>query len=62
MLDHGKKTYPPSDDFISNAKIDRATYEEMYARSIEDPDGFWTDQLDRLDWITRPTKIRSFSP
>jgi acetyl-CoA synthetase len=31
-------------------------YDEMYRRSIEDPDGFWLDQAKRLDWFTAPAK------
>ncbi|MHA7866277.1 MAG: acetyl-coenzyme A synthetase N-terminal domain-containing protein, partial [Salipiger thiooxidans] len=26
----------------------------MYARSISDPDGFWAEQAQRLDWMARP--------
>jgi len=28
-----------------------AAYEEIYARSVNDPDGFWRDEARRLDWI-----------
>ncbi|WP_370177765.1 acetate--CoA ligase [Alteriqipengyuania sp.] len=31
-------------------------YEAQYARSISDPDGFWLEQAQRLDWIEAPTK------
>ena len=31
-------------------------YDEAYARSIADPDGFWLEQAQRLDWVTTPTK------
>ncbi|WP_298301328.1 acetate--CoA ligase [uncultured Erythrobacter sp.] len=31
-------------------------YDEMYARSIADPDSFWLEQAERLDWATKPTK------
>ncbi|WP_298336711.1 acetate--CoA ligase [uncultured Erythrobacter sp.] len=31
-------------------------YDEMYARSIADPDSFWLEQAERLDWATNPTK------
>jgi acetyl-CoA synthetase len=30
----------------------------MYARSIEDPEGFWGEQAKRLDWAKAPTKIK----
>ena len=31
-------------------------YAAMYERSLADPDGFWLEQAERLDWDTRPTK------
>ncbi|MBY6006636.1 hypothetical protein KUV62_22115, partial [Salipiger bermudensis] len=53
--------YPPSSDFVSNAHVDAAKYDEMYARSISDPEGFWADEAQRLDWMARPTKIKNTS-
>ncbi|MCA0948557.1 acetyl-coenzyme A synthetase, partial [Salipiger pacificus] len=51
-------TYAPSEDFVAKAHVDVARYDEMYARSISDPDGFWGEQAQRLDWMARPTKIK----
>ena len=31
-------------------------YWTAYARSIEDPDGWWLEQADLVDWIRRPTR------
>ncbi len=42
-------------------RIDAATYEEMYRRSIADPDAFWRKEAHRLDWIRRPMRIRNAS-
>jgi len=36
-------------------------YNAMYARSVDDPDGFWAEQAERLDWIVKPTKISDWS-
>ena len=36
-------------------------YEALYARSIADPDGFWAEQADRLDWSTEPSVIADWS-
>ncbi|WP_226621166.1 acetyl-coenzyme A synthetase N-terminal domain-containing protein, partial [Alloyangia pacifica] len=41
--------HPPSEDFVAEAHVDAARYDEMYARSISDPDGFWGEQAQRLD-------------
>ena len=46
--------YPPSDAFRARAHVgSREAYDEMYRRSVEDNEGFWAEQADRLDW-TRP--------
>jgi len=29
------------------------TYQEMYDKSVKDPDGFWAEQAERLDWIKK---------
>jgi acetyl-CoA synthetase len=31
-------------------------YDAMYARSVSDPDGFWLEQAERLDWAKKPSK------
>jgi acetyl-CoA synthetase len=51
-------TYPPSAEIISNAHVDAVRYEEMYARSMSDPEGFWAEQAQRLDWMKVPTQIK----
>ena len=28
-------------------------YQEMYDKSVKDPDGFWAEQAERLDWIKK---------
>ncbi|ROT96936.1 acetate--CoA ligase [Altererythrobacter sp. FM1] len=38
-----------------------ADYQAMYARSVDDPDGFWAEQAARLDWVKGPTKISGWS-
>ncbi|SLN19633.1 Acetyl-coenzyme A synthetase [Aquimixticola soesokkakensis] len=58
--DHAK-LYPASDDFIKNAHIDRAKYDEMYAQSVSDPEGFWGEQGKRLDWITPYSTVKNTS-
>ncbi len=36
-------------------------YRAMYVRSLEDSDGFWAEQAERIDWFERPTKIADWS-
>ena len=34
-----------------------AGYEQTYRRSLEDPEGFWAEQAQAIDWIRRPSRI-----
>ena len=45
-------------------RADKATYMAAYARSVEDPDGFWAEQAQRVEWIKPFTKVKdtSFEP
>ncbi|MCA0919346.1 acetate--CoA ligase [Pseudooceanicola nanhaiensis] len=52
------QTYPPSAEFAANAHIDAAKYAEMYKASIADPEGFWADQAQRIDWMKPFTKVK----
>jgi len=36
-------------------------YEAMYARSLDDSDGFWAEQAKRLEWFAQPAKIANWS-
>ena len=53
--------YPVPDATKNRALIDKARYEEMYARSIDDNEGFWAEQAQRLDWIKPFTKVKDVS-
>ncbi|HEX5777488.1 MAG TPA: acetate--CoA ligase [Xanthobacteraceae bacterium] len=55
------KVYDVPAEWKSRALIDDAKYQEMYARSVKDPDGFWADQAKRLHWYRQPTKIKNTS-
>ena len=54
-------TYPPSQEFAESAHIDADTYEKMYADSIKDPEGFWNEHAQQLDWIKPFTKVKNTS-
>ncbi len=53
--------YPVRDAVRETALIDNAGYEEMYRRSIDDPEGFWAEQGRTIDWIRPYTAIRDVS-
>ena len=56
-----EKIYEVPAEWKKRAYLDDAKYKEMYARSIKDPNGFWSEQAKRLDWIKAPTKIKNTS-
>ena len=42
------KTYDVPPEFARRAHADAATYQAMYQRSIDDPDGFWAEQAEKF--------------
>ncbi len=47
-----EKVYPVQAEFAAKAHVDAAGYDEMYARSIADPEAFWAKQAERfIDWF-----------
>ncbi len=57
-------TFPPSKELAENAIITADKYQEMYAASVSDPEGFWREHGQRVDWIKPFTKVKntSFAP
>ena len=47
------KVYPPSKDFVKNTILNEEQYEKMYKHSIDDPEGFWAEQAERLTWFKK---------
>ncbi|MCF7748382.1 acetate--CoA ligase [Sulfitobacter sp. M39] len=58
MSNVATQTYPPSDDMAVNAHVNAAKYDAMYHASIADPDGFWLEQAQRIDWMKPFTKVK----
>ena len=58
MSDATAKTYPPSADMVARAHVNADSYTRMYDASISDPDGFWRDQAQRIDWMKPFTQVR----
>jgi len=55
------KVYDVPSAWAENAFVNEAKYEEMYARSITDPAGFWGEAGKRIDWFTPYTKVKDIS-
>ncbi|WP_407473800.1 acetate--CoA ligase [Sulfitobacter sp. PM12] len=58
MSNVATQTYPPSDDMAANAHVNAAKYDAMYHASIADPEGFWLEQAQRIDWMKPFTKVK----
>lgn len=47
-------TYPVFDSIKKNTHLSKQQYQQMYQRSIADPDGFWAEQAEQnLDWFEK---------
>lgn len=56
------RKFPPPASVKSNAYVNSLEkYEEMYKRSIEDPDGFWLEMAKTLTWFKKPTKSLEYN-
>src|SRR5271154_1496420 len=58
------KIYEVPAEWIERAFINSAEYQNMYQRSIADPDGFWAEQGKRIHWFKHFSKVKnsSFDP
>ena len=56
-----EKSYPVPAEWAARAWVDNAKYMEMYQRSIDDPEGFWREMGQRLDWTKPYTKVKNTS-
>ncbi|MEP3276445.1 MAG: acetate--CoA ligase [Stappiaceae bacterium] len=53
--------FPVPAETARHAHADKAKYEEMYARSVANPDEFWGEHGKRLDWIKPYSKVKNTS-
>ncbi|MFP5433958.1 MAG: AMP-binding protein, partial [Alphaproteobacteria bacterium] len=49
--------YPVPASLAADARVTAADAARMHAQALADPDAFWRDQAQRLDWITPFTKV-----
>ena len=55
------RLFPVPAGLDRTAHCDEARYRAWYARSIEDPEGFWGEHGRRIDWIRPYTKVKDVS-
>ncbi len=53
--------YPVRPEVAATTLTDEATYKAMYQKSVINPDGFWREQAQRLDWIKPFTTVKQTS-
>ena len=53
--------YPVASDMAQRAWVDKNRYEAMYDDSITDPEGFWREQGQRLEWIKPFSQVKNTS-
>ncbi|HEX4636262.1 MAG TPA: acetate--CoA ligase [Rhizomicrobium sp.] len=53
--------FPVPEDWKKRAFMTKAQYEDAYARSVKDPDGYWRKEAGRLDWMRPFTKVKNVS-
>jgi acetyl-CoA synthetase len=53
--------FPVAKEHAARAWIDAAKYESMYAHSLKDPVGFWSQHGRRVDWIRPYTQVKDVS-
>ncbi|MBU0931811.1 MAG: acetate--CoA ligase [Alphaproteobacteria bacterium] len=53
--------YPVPAALAADARITATTAADMHAMAASDPDAFWREQAQRLDWITPFTKVNESS-
>lgn len=56
------RKFPPPKSVQSGAYIKSIQqYQQMWERSINDPEGFWLEQAESLSWFTKPTKALQYT-
>lgn len=53
--------FPVPEQWAANALVDADGYDAMYRRSVEDPEGFWREAAQRIDWMTPFTRVKETS-
>jgi len=62
VLMEEQRKFPPPEEFSQRAHIkNMQEYEQMYRRSIEDPEGFWAEMAEKhLNWYQKWEKVLEY--
>jgi acetyl-CoA synthetase len=53
------KIYPVPTEWAKRAFVDEAKYKTMYEHSVKDPESFWFEHGNRIDWFTTYSKVKN---
>ena len=53
--------YPVKPEVAARSLTDEAAYKAMYQQSVVNPDGFWREQAERIDWIKPFSRVKQTS-
>ena len=56
-----QEIHPVPSTFAATARTSAADYQRLYSESIRDPDAFWGDIAQRIDWMHAPTQVKDVS-
>ena len=59
-LQHEGRTFPPSPEVVKHALLNAEQFNALYERSVREPEKFWLEQADALDWFKKPTVAGKF--
>jgi acetyl-CoA synthetase len=59
-LSHESRTFPPSPEVLKRALLNAGQFNTLYQRSIREPEKFWLEQANALDWFKKPTVAGKF--
>jgi len=61
MMEETRK-FPPPKDFSAKAHIKSLEeYKKLYKRSLDDPEGFWKEQAENLEWFQKWAKVLEYN-
>ncbi|RKG38871.1 acetate--CoA ligase [Acinetobacter rongchengensis] len=51
--------YPVPEQFVKTARTNEQEYFERYQQSVDDPDAFWAEAAQKLEWIKPFTQVKN---
>ena len=56
------RTFPPSPEVVKRALLNAPQFNALYEQSIREPDKFWLEQTNTLEWFKKPTVAGKYTP